>query len=96
MTTEHDYPSLQKQLNNFKTSFAHVILSLGNKHYRKVLKVPGSLFEERLSICKECDRYVEEHHRCGECGCFIGIKARVGIESCPLKKWSAIEEGQSS
>ena len=50
-----EYPSLQKQVNNFKTSFAHVTLSLANKKYRELLKVPSSIFEERLSICKECD-----------------------------------------
>jgi len=87
-----EYPSLQKQVNNFKTSFAHVTLSLANKKYRKLLKVPKHIFKERISICKDCERYVEEHHRCEECGCFIGTKARVGVEGCPLKKWSALTD----
>ncbi len=30
--------------------------------------------------------------RCGVCGCFMHIKARLKFAHCPLDKWDAVEE----
>lgn len=43
--------------------------------------------EQRLSICKECPRYVEALSRCRECGCFMKAKALWPSAACPLGKW---------
>ncbi len=86
------YPSLQKQLNNLKGSFANLTLHMANKNYRKLIKVPREVFKERMSICNSCNRYDIKNHRCMECGCFVGLTARIGYERCPLNKWGAVDE----
>lgn len=41
----------------------------------------------RLTICKDCE-WIKEGFQCGQCHCFMGIKAGWDIEgSCKLKKW---------
>ena len=41
----------------------------------------------RLIICKECD-WVKDGFQCGQCHCFMGIKAGWDIsDGCKLNKW---------
>jgi hypothetical protein len=44
-------------------------------------------FEERIKICGSCDRLFRPTWTCKECGCFMGLKARVASQSCPINKW---------
>ncbi len=43
------------------------------------------LAAERLKHCATCPSRVGV--MCGECGCILEWKTRVGKEQCPLKKW---------
>lgn len=45
--------------------------------------------DERLTICKECDRYEPKRGQCLECGCFMAFKTKLKSASCPLGKWKA-------
>ena len=41
----------------------------------------------RLTICKDCD-WIKEGFQCGQCHCFMGIKAGWDIkDACKLNKW---------
>jgi len=42
-------------------------------------------YEERLSICKQCD-YLEAG-TCLACGCYVELRAATKISACPYKKW---------
>jgi hypothetical protein len=42
-------------------------------------------YEKRLSLCTLCPSRHDE--RCAECGCWIGSKAAVSTEECPLGIW---------
>lgn len=49
------------------------------------------MYEERINICKSCDKFINYKniiYRCGECQCVLNIKARMSGQSCPLKKWN--------
>lgn len=47
--------------------------------------------DERLNICKTCDRY--NNDICKECGCIMSLKTMFPYSECPLNKWKAyIEE----
>lgn len=50
--------------------------------------VPTHIAEERLAICKACPQ-LTDLNRCKECGCFMNIKTKLAMASCPLpeKKW---------
>lgn len=41
--------------------------------------------EKRLSICKQCEFYINE--RCSKCGCFMSVKTHLKAASCPVNKW---------
>ena len=43
--------------------------------------------EQRLSICKECPRYVKMTSQCLECGCIMKLKTKLAAATCPLGKW---------
>ncbi len=48
------------------------------------------VYRERLEVCKECEKvkYLLGRMRCGECGCFLELKAAVSLMKCPLGKWA--------
>lgn len=44
-------------------------------------------YNKRIDICKTCEKYDAGSNRCGQCGCFLKIKASWNSEKCPLNKW---------
>ena len=46
-------------------------------------------YRERLAICAECPEAFETlgRIRCGQCRCFMEVKAFLKASQCPLKKW---------
>ncbi len=47
--------------------------------------------EQRLEICRKCDKFNHVNSQCAECGCFMDYKTLLPYVSCPLDKWKAIE-----
>ena len=47
--------------------------------------VDDATYRQRLEICRTCDRLSGD--RCAACGCFINVKARGRIFSCPIGRW---------
>jgi len=45
---------------------------------------------ERLDICKGCDRLFKPTRTCKECGCFMAAKTWLKESRCPLGKWDAV------
>lgn len=48
-------------------------------------RVKEQVYEERLAICKECDRLNEA--TCQACGCYVELRAALRHGRCPYKKW---------
>lgn len=74
-------PTIIQQMTNVMVSSLKYIA--GGFH-----NVSDEEYEDRLKICKTCDRYNDG--RCLECGCYLSIKARMSTEKCPLDKWGKI------
>lgn len=49
------------------------------------IKVTGALYEERLSLCTECDLLLEG--MCRTCGCYVELRAALIKNACPNHKW---------
>lgn len=49
------------------------------------IRSPEELYEQRLSICRECDLLLEA--MCRSCGCYVELRAAVKKNNCPRKKW---------
>ena len=82
MTSE--YPSLPKQGKNL-ASFTFELIK--NALETGALYVSDEIKNQRLEICRNCEKYDSEQIRCIECGCFLEHKAAFSIDSCPLEKW---------
>lgn len=66
------------------------------KHAANLFQIcPDEVIEMRKGICGSCDKLNPER-RCSECGCYVDVKAKWASEECPLKKWVAIANDQSS
>lgn len=48
-------------------------------------------YNNRIKLCEECDKFIEEARKCSECGCYIDTKASWASEECPLKKWLKVD-----
>jgi len=55
--------------------------------------VNKEVYKERLDICRGCDEYFKPTGSCKLCGCFVRIKASMGIMECAdnPKKWIATQ-----
>ncbi len=51
------------------------------------LKVKEQLYEERLSLCKDCDLLADG--MCRACGCYVELRAVMKKNGCPYNKWLA-------
>lgn len=54
------------------------------------IKAGPLLYEERLSVCKQCERLMEG--MCNACGCFVEMRAAVKKNGCPYKKWEGKQD----
>ncbi len=56
------------------------------KAMRGVRLAEDSLYNERLTVCKECEK-LEYGSTCMSCGCIVQVRALLADGKCPLKKW---------
>jgi len=54
--------------------------------------VDKKIYKERLDICRSCNYYFKPTGNCKRCGCFMKIKASIGSQYCPEKKWTKTNE----
>lgn len=48
-------------------------------------KAPEEQYEQRLSVCRECELLLEG--MCRSCGCYVELRAAVNKNICPNRKW---------
>ena len=58
--------------------------------------VDNNTYQERLDICKTCPMLFKPTMSCKRCGCFMKIKAKIGMMSCPDKKWLQVNPKECS
>ena len=92
MSEELESPNLVEKGKNL-AKFSWELISYIQKNYEKTLFASDEIYKERLSICKSCDKYKELENECVECGCYIPTKAKIVLDSCPLEKWTANNDG---
>ena len=49
------------------------------------IKASEEIYEERLSVCKECELLMQG--MCRTCGCYVELRAAIRNRSCPNEKW---------
>ena len=73
--------------------FSWELINYIQKNYDKTLVVTDEEYKERIMICRDCDKFREVQNECAECGCYIPMKAKIVLDSCPLEKWTANSDG---
>lgn len=71
-------------VTQFAESAKDVIAQLASKG---IIKASDEKVESRLDICRQCEFYVTDQHRCGKCGCFMKTKVWFDGSKCPVSKW---------
>ena len=41
----------------------------------------------RLEICKSCPELIKLTTQCKKCGCFMALKTKLQVATCPIGKW---------
>ena len=56
--------------------------------------VPNDVYEDRMAICKSCDKYISLLGNCSICKCFMKLKSRLAPMECAdnPKKWQKTTE----
>jgi hypothetical protein len=49
--------------------------------------VDDNLYNERYSLCLSCPELINLTKQCKKCGCFMTVKSKMKIATCPLGKW---------
>jgi len=87
MTEPKDYPSLPEQAKNLAQFTFEVVKGVVGNPQPAQIYATDVIFNQRLSVCKECDLYDSEQVRCRQCGCWLKYKARFKEGACPIGKW---------
>ena len=56
--------------------------------HKESIFASDELYRERMMICKSCDKYKELENECKVCGCYVPMKAKIILDSCPINKWT--------
>lgn len=51
------------------------------------MRALNEMAEERLQICRSCNRFDPVLNRCRKCGCFMQGKSRFPGAKCPIGLW---------
>jgi hypothetical protein len=43
--------------------------------------------EERYSTCQSCPELIKLTKQCKKCGCFMELKTKMELATCPIGKW---------
>lgn len=86
-TEEPKLPSIFDQAKGFINSAKDVV---GGALAGDGVTVDESIYNSRMSICRECPLLIKETERCSECGCFMKVKAMFKKTYCPVGKWESV------
>lgn len=64
-----------------------VILKIAEEIKNVIKLTSDEVYQQRIKICEGCEFLNKDLYRCGKCGCFVQIKAKIFASKCPIKKW---------
>ena len=54
---------------------------------KNIGKVQDQIHEERMAICLQCPELIKLTKQCKKCGCFMALKTKLQVATCPQGKW---------
>jgi len=52
--------------------------------------IPKETFDERMEICRSCDKFIKLTQQCKVCKCIMTAKTKLVNAECPEGKWGQI------
>lgn len=49
--------------------------------------VDEEIGKKRMEICEQCPELSPKTKQCKQCGCFMVMKTKITLATCPLEKW---------
>lgn len=49
--------------------------------------VSDEIAYSRMQLCEECPELIKMTKQCKKCGCFMALKTKLKLASCPIGKW---------
>jgi hypothetical protein len=74
-----------------RRSFASSLKDSAAEVLKNPKLVPRKTRKERLDVCHQCEFYMKDTDQCGQCLCFMSIKASFEAMDCPLDKWEKVD-----
>lgn len=79
-------PAVQpSRITDLKNSVAEFVDKLGDM--KDTILSPEELYNQRITICRECEFFREQSVTCSKCGCYMQLKTRLTGANCPVGKW---------
>ena len=50
-----------------------------------------AVLSQRWDLCSSCE-FLTESNKCEKCGCFMAVKHKLKMASCPIGKWGKYED----
>jgi len=54
--------------------------------------VDEETYDNRYSICQNCEHFINLTKQCSKCFCFMNVKCAMDHAFCPEKKWGNFPE----
>lgn len=83
---------MNNSFNKAKLALESIKIVSKNALNGKELTISDEQKQHRLDICNGCSslKIFAKQMQCGECGCFLKLKAGLNDMKCPLNKWPVI------
>lgn len=49
--------------------------------------VSDEIADSRMQLCEQCPELIKMTKQCKKCGCFMALKTKLKLASCPMGKW---------
>ena len=73
----------------------HIDIRTAPKIIRNNIIHNEDILKMRWDLCRGCE-FLTESNRCTKCGCFMKIKHKLSMASCPVGKWDKYKEQTSA
>ena len=80
------YLQAKYESDNYAKVNKKIDLSSISDRIRGFILHDKDIITRRWDICMDCE-FLHKQNRCKKCGCFMKVKTKISIASCPIRKW---------
>ena len=74
------------EIDDFATENKNIDMRTLPPAIRRGILHDKAVLDERWGLCSSCE-FLTEKNSCQKCGCFMKVKHKIALASCPIGKW---------